>query len=116
MTATLSRALSRELSIRCRSRFRLVRVGPARYISRVCRRCGLVKGFAMAGNGDAGNGQREIGKWMAVGSGVGAGAGSVFGVGSGDFGLWVSAGVSIGASLGLAVGACIRRLKFRRKD
>lgn len=70
----------------------------------------------MSGSREAGNGQREIGKWMAVGSGVGAGAGSVFGVGSGDFGLWVSAGVSIGASLGLAVGACIRRLKFRRKD
>ncbi|MDE3258938.1 MAG: hypothetical protein OYM47_13970 [Gemmatimonadota bacterium] len=70
----------------------------------------------MSRSREAGNGQREIGKWMAVGSGVGAGAGSVFGVGSGDFGLWVSAGVSIGASLGLAVGACIRRLKFRRKD
>ncbi len=51
---------------------------------------------------------------MAVGSGVGAGAGSVFGVGSGDFGLWVSAGVTIGASLGLAVGAWIRRVKNRR--
>ncbi len=69
----------------------------------------------MSGNQDGGNGQREIGKWMAVGSGVGAGAGSVLGVGSGDFGLWLSAGVSIGASLGLAVGACVRRLKSRRK-
>ncbi len=74
------------------------------------------KGFAMSGRQQGGNGQREIGKWMAVGSGVGAGAGSMFGVGSGDFGLWLSAGVSIGASLGLAVGACIRRLKFPRRD
>lgn len=70
----------------------------------------------MSGREEAGNGQHEVGKWMAVGSGVGAGAGSVFGVGSGDFGLWVSAGVSIGASMGLAVGACIRRLKSRRRD
>ncbi|MDE2999339.1 MAG: hypothetical protein OXU79_09715 [Gemmatimonadota bacterium] len=70
----------------------------------------------MSGSQEGENGQREIGKWMAVGSGAGAVAGSVFGVGSGDFGLWLSAGVSIGASLGLAVGACIRRLKFRRKD
>ena len=71
--------------------------------------------YAMPDVPDDGNGQRQVGKWMAIGSGVGAGVGSAMGAGSGDFGLWLSAGVSIGASLGLAVGACIRWAKSRQK-